>query len=216
MSDKLEVITPGNLPVEKKPDVVQTGNENVGIVNYGSIQLQVNQRFAAMPQLGGNMYVPSHINRDYYNIFVVGDEAFDKPYFKMLRSRSLCECMSDETKSRFTGMTPENKQEILTMPSLFMAENNRYGNADDDQKVIYGFVSDYKIYENDVKVYWCGYKLDIPQVRLNEMLEDLQLIGNNQFNEMNRTHWAIKRCDLIGELQEAGIAVPIFTYGGAE
>ena len=54
-------------------------------------------------------------------------------------------------------------------------------------------MSDYKIYENDVKVFWCGYRLDIPQIRLNELLEELQLIGDNRFNEMNRTHWAIKR-----------------------
>ena len=120
-------------------------------------------------------------------------------------------CMSEKTKEKFSGMTKADKKQIIMIQSLFMAENHQYGNADDGQKVIYGFVSDYKIYENDMKVYWCGYRLDNPQIRLNELLEELQLIGDNRFNEMNRTHWAIKRCNLIQELQEAGIEIPIFT-----
>jgi hypothetical protein len=215
MSDKLEVISATNLPDSRKPDVTQTGNENVAIANYGTVQMQVNQQFSGMPQLGGQFYVPPRINREYYNIFVIANEEYDRPYFKIERTRALSECMSEETKEKFSGMTKEDKQQIVTMPSLFMAENHQYGNADDDQKVIYGFVSDYKIYENDVKIYWCGYKLDIPQIRLNELLEELQLYGDNRFNEMNRTHWAIKRCDLIQELQEAGIEIPVFTYGTA-
>lgn len=157
--------------------------------------------------------MPPRINREYYNIFVIGTEEYGRPYFKVPRDRALSVCMSEKTKEKFSGMTKEDKQQIIMMPSLFMAENHQYGNADDGQKVIYGFVSDYKIYENDVKVYWCGYRLDIPQIRLNELLEELQLIGDNRFNEMNRTHWAIKRCDLIQELQEAGIEIPVFTYG---
>ena len=118
--------------------------------------------------------------------------------------------MSDETKQRFDALTPEMIEEIKTLPSLFLAENRPYGKADDDQRVIYGFVSDLKIYENDVKIYFCGYKTDIVQQRLNELLDELGLIGNNAFNELNRTHWSIKRVDLIQELYEANLPVPVF------
>jgi len=144
---------------------------------------------------------------------VIGGEEFDKPYFKVPRDRALTHLMSEETMARFAPMTQENKDEIKTMPSLFMAENRNYGKADDDQMVIYGFVSDLKIYDNDVKIYYCGYKIDIPQQRLNECLEELGLVGDNRFNELNRTHWSIKRCDLIQELLEAGVQVPVFNMG---
>jgi hypothetical protein len=40
------------------------------------------------------------------------------------------------------------------------------------------------------------------------VLEELQLVGNDKFNELNRTHWSIKRCDLIQELLEAGVQIP--------
>lgn len=215
MNDKLKEITPTNSPVGNEPGIEQTGNKNIAISNYGTVQLQVNQQYSIIPQFGGGLYVPKCINREYYNIFVLEAETFDRPYFEIPRKRSLCECMSEETKEKFSGMTDEDKRQITEMPSLFMAENSQYGNADINQRVIYGFVTDYKIFENDVKIYWSGYKLDISQVRLNEMLEDLQLIGDNRFNEMNRTHWAIKRCDLIEKLREAEIAVPIFTHSGS-
>lgn len=57
------------------------------------------------------------------------------------------------------------------------------------------------------------YKIDIPQQRLNECLEELGLVGDNRFNELNRTHWSIKRCDLIQELLEAGVQIPVFNMG---
>ena len=213
MNDEIRTIQAGLPASGQQPRIVQTGDGNAVIPNYGTINMTVNQQVANMPFFGGRFYVPVHMDREYYNIFVIGCEEFDRPYFKVPRDRALSEMMSDETKALFTPVSMENKARIMTLPSLFMAENNRYGDATDDQKVIYGFVSDMKLYENDVKIYYCGYKLDIPQRRLNELLEELELCGNRNFNEMNRTHWSIKRCDLIEELLEAGIQVPVFRVG---
>ena len=213
MSNEVKVISATWLPAVGQPQVVQNGNENVTIPNYGTVNLTVQQQFTSMPAFGGSFYVPVRVNRKYYNIFVIGAEEFGKPYFKVPRDRALTHLMSEETMARFSPMTAENKEEIKTMPSLFMAENSNYGKADDDQMVIYGFVSDLKIYDTDVKVYYCGYKIDIPQQRLNECLEELGLVGDNRFNELNRTHWSIKRCDLIQELLEAGVQIPVFNMG---
>lgn len=215
MSNKIKVISSADLPTTGQTQIVQHGNDSVAIPNYGTINMTIQQQYAAMPFFGGNFYVPVKVNREYYNIFVIGEEKFDRPYFKVPRDRALTQLMSNETIERFASLTQENKDEIKTMPSLFMAENRKYGNADDNQMVIYGFVSDFKIYEKDVKIYYYGYKIDIPQQRLNELLEELQLVGNNKFNEMNRTHWSIKRCDLIEELLEAGVQIPVFTIGNS-
>ena len=213
MSNEVKVISATGLPATGRTQIVQHGNDSIAIPNYGTINMTIQQQFAAMPAFGGNFYVPVRVNREYYNIFVIGGEEFDKPYFKVPRDRALTHLMPEETMARFAPMTQENKDEIKTMPSLFMAENRNYGKADDDQMVIYGFVSDLKIYDNDVKIYYCGYKIDIPQQRLNECLEELGLVGDNRFNELNRTHWSIKRCDLIQELLEAGVQVPVFNMG---
>ena len=100
MSDKLEVISASNLPDNRKPDVTHTDNENVAIANYGTVQMQVNQQFCGMPQLGGQFYVPPRINREYYNIFVIGTEEYGRPYFKVPRDRALSVCMSEKTKEK--------------------------------------------------------------------------------------------------------------------
>ena len=209
MDNKLQTVQANPLSPQGQGQYQQTGNDNVMIPNYGTVNINV-QAAPMVPPFIGTFYVPLTVNREYYTLFVIGIEEFDRPYFKVPRSRSLCEYMSDETKQRFDALTPEMIEEIKTLPSLFLAENRPYGKADDDQRVIYGFVSDLKIYENDVKIYFCGYKTDIVQQRLNELLDELGLTGNNAFNELNRTHWAIKRVDLIQELYEANLPVPVF------
>ena len=207
--NKLQTVQPSVPSAPGQDRYVQAGNDNVLIPNYGTVNINV-QAQPMMPPLNGTFYVPLRVNREYYNLFVIGIEEFDKPYFKVPRERVLNQCMTDETKRRFEVLTPETIEEIKTLPSLFLAENRPYGRADDDQRVIYGFVSDVKIYDNDVKIYFCGYKSDIVQQRLNEMLDELGLIGDQHFNELNRTHWAIKRVDLIQELYEANLPVPVF------
>ena len=209
MDNKIQTISVNPLSPQGQDQYQQTGNDNVMIPNYGTVNINV-QSQSMVPPINGTFYVPLKVNREYYNLFVLGTEEFDKPYFKMRRDRSLCECMSDETKKKFEVLSQEVIEEIKTLPSLFLAENRPYGKADDDQRVIYGFVSDVKVYDNDVKIYYCGYKSDIVQQRLNELLDELGLYGNSSFNELNRTHWAIKRVDLIQELYEANLPVPVF------
>jgi len=207
--NKLKTVQPSVPSVPGQEQFVQTGNDNVLIPNYGTVNINV-QAAPTLPPINGTFYVPLKVNREYYNLFVLCGEEFDKPYIKIRKDRCLCECMTNETKAKFDALTPEMIEEIKTLPSLFLAENRPYGRADDDQRVIYGFVSDIKIYDNDVKIYFCGYKSDIVQQRLNELLDELGLYGNQHFNELNRTHWAIKRVDLIQELYEAGLPVPVF------
>ena len=228
MEDKLQKVPSGLPATPQQAQFRQDGNDNVMVPNYGTVNITVQQMPNViqptsqpqmmpyqMPMMPGGFYVPSTIDREYYNIFVLGIEEFDKPYIKMPRDRSLNQYMSKETMNLFDALTPEMLARIKTMPSLFMAESRHYGRPDDDQRVIYGFVSDIKVYDNDVKIYFCGYKNDIPQNAINGLLDELGLIGNTSFNELNRTHWSIKRVDLIQELYEASIQVPVFSMQSA-
>lgn len=228
MEDKLQKMPSGIPATPQQAQFRQDGNENVMVPNYGTVNITVQQMPTVlnpapqpqmvpyqMPMMPGGFYVPSTIDREYYNIFVLGIEEFDKAYIKMPRDRSLNQYMAKETMALFDGLTPEMIARIKTMPSLFMAESRQYGHPDDDQRVIYGFVSDIKIYDNDAKIYFCGYKNDIPQSAINVLLDELGLVGNAKYNELNRTHWSIKRVDLIQELYEANIQVPVFNMQSA-
>lgn len=208
MDNKIQVTQNNPLSPQGQDQYQQTGNDNLMISNYGTVEINVQQGWVP-PTPDGTIYIPSTINREYYNLFVVGSEEFDRPYFKIMRKRALYGYMTDETKKKYDALTPEMIDEIKTLPSLFMAENNEYGKATDDQRVIYGFVSDVKIYDEDVKIYYCSYAT-IEQQLLNGLLEELGLRGTSAFNELNHTHWAIKRVDLIQELLEANIQIPVF------
>lgn len=209
MNEKLQ-ITPSPNTSAVQPTYVQHGDDNVFISNNGTVNLTVNQQMPVPSNFSGNFYVPVTIDREYYNLFVLGVEEFDRPYFKIDRERALKEYMSEETKQIFSTPSDEAIARIKTLPSLFMAENRQYGKADDNQFAIYGFVSDMKIYETEMKIYYCGYRKDIPQQRINDIHEELEIPANKGYSELNRTHWAIKRVDLIQELLEAGIQIPVF------
>ncbi len=230
MDDKLQTVPTGVPAVPQQGQFTQTGNDNMMVPNYGTVNMNITLQqmpqvvqpvmFSQMvqyqmPMITGVFYVPPTVDREYYNLFVLGIEEFDKPYIKVPRERVLNQCMTKETMAMFDALTPEMIARIKTLPSLFLAENRQYGHPDDDQRVIYGFVSDVKIYDNDVKIYFCGYKNDIPQKVINDLLEELGISGNSSFNELNRTHWSIKRSDLIQELLEAKIQVPVFNMQSA-
>lgn len=48
--------------------ISQTGANSNVIPNYGTINMTIQQQFAAMPSFGGNFYVPVRVSREYYNI----------------------------------------------------------------------------------------------------------------------------------------------------
>lgn len=230
MDDKPQTVPTGVPAVPQQGQFTQTGNDNMMVPNYGTVNMNITLQQMPqvvqpgmfpqmmqyqMPMMPGGFYVPLIVDREYYNLFVLGIEEYDKPYFKVPRDRALNQYMTKETMAMFDSLTPEMIARIKTFPSLFLAENRQYGRPDDDQCVIYGFVSDVKIYDNDVKIYFCGYKNDIPQRVINDLLEELGLSGNGNFNELNRTHWSIKRADLIQELYEAQVPVPVFNMQSA-
>lgn len=228
MEDKTQIImTSSDLPDPQNVGQAyqQSGDNNIMAPNYGTMNINVEQASFTVPQQQGGypqgmpfggmpyqIYVPPRVDREYYNLFVLGTEEFDKGYFKIPRTRALCEYMTEETKQLFSVMTVPVMERIKTLPSLFMQENQQYGAAGVDQQAIYGFVSDIKIYDDSIKIYFTGYRVDIPQQRLNELNEELAISAHKAYSELNRTHWAIKRVDLITELSEAGIQVPQLQY----
>lgn len=65
---------------------------------------------------------------------------------------------------------------------------------------------DIKVQDNGVKIYFRPLNF-IPQQRLNDLAFELGIRGTTAFNELNRTHWLIKRINLIEVLKDAGISV---------
>ena len=146
------------------------------------------------------------MNTNYYNLFVIGAETYSDGHFIVPKDRALTESMAAETKSLFSSLSDEAIAQIKTFPSLFASENRGYGKTDEDHQACYGLVMDVRIQDNGIKIHFQPLS-PIPQQRLNEMAFQLGIQGMPTFNELNRTHWAIKRVNLIEELRSAGISV---------
>lgn len=208
MSNNLQLTPSKNLLAETRSAVfTQTGDKNTQIAHANSVNQVFNIFIPGMTHpTGSTISTGVSLNQDCYNLFVIGEEDFQGGHFIVPKDRALTESMSDEAKKQFSALSVDAISQIRTFPSLFASENYQYGRTDDTHMAYFGLVTDVKIQDNGIKVYF--YKLSaIPQQRLNEIAFELAFGKAASFNELNRTHWAIKRVNLIEELRAAGISV---------
>jgi serine/threonine protein kinase len=165
---------------------------------------QIKEMISAVTPLAGVLreeatpYVDFH-NREYFNLFVFGDEstyAGTKFIFpnEERHNRVLNEYIADAVREKFGDLSDSAIQQIKTFPCLFLNESN--GEA--EQEAYYGFITELAVRDNGINVYF--QKAAVIRQR------DLRAIADNlaikEF-EFTRTHWTIKRIDLIEELSEA-------------
>ena len=144
------------------------------------------------------------LNNQYYNLIVTGEIEFENIQpITMPMDRALTEYM-DELKSEFLPLSPRVQEKILTFPTIFANENMYYGRANENQVFGLGYIHRIKVRHDAVRIYpqiiCC-----LPQQKLNEACFELDMGGNSSFNELNRTHWSIKKIDLLAELRELGL-----------
>ena len=144
------------------------------------------------------------LNNQYYNLIVTGEIEFENIQpITMPMDRALTEYM-DELKSEFLPLSPRVEERILTFPTIFANENMYYGRAHENQVFGLGYIHRIKVRHDAVRIYpqiiCC-----LPQQKLNEACFELDMGGDSSFNELNRTHWSIKKIDLLAELRELGL-----------
>ena len=196
MSNALDVVSSRRANVI--PTIItQVGNKNTQVANANNVNIII-QSAPANAQ--------ADLNKEYYNLFVVGDESFRDGHFIVPKERALTVYMSPEAKAQFSSLSIDAISQIMRLPSLFANENHRYGRTDDSHQAYFGLVTGIKPQDNGIKIYFRSFTA-IPQQRLNELAFELAIQGSKSFNELNRTHWAIKRINLIEELKKAGVSV---------
>lgn len=146
-----------------------------------------------------------HLNTDYYNLFVIGTETFDSGHFLVPKDRVLTESIAPEIAEQFAGLSDEAIAQIKTFPSLFTSENHFNGWTDDEHNARLGVVTNVKVQENGVKIYFSTISF-VPQQRLNELAFNLAF-GRVSGYALNRTYWTIKKINLLEELSDAGFQV---------
>lgn len=206
MNNKLQTLPLDNLPANATV-FAQTGERSVQVAQANNINNVVNLIIPMMtPGAGGLVNTNVALNMDYYNLFVIGDETFCDGHFTVPKDRALTESMSPEVKAQFSTLNEDAISQIKTFPSLFASENHSYGKTDDAHQACFGIVTDVKIQDNGIKIHFRPLWA-VPQQKLNEIAFNIALQRASSFNELNRTHWAIKKVNLIEELKAAGISV---------
>lgn len=205
----MQKLTSDHLPT-KPTTVNQYGEKSVHVGHADNINQTLNVNVTYLvPQSGKrHLQVTKTLNRDYYNLFVIGGEEFCNDHFLVPKDRALAKgTIADDLFEKFSTLTPEAIEEIKSYPALFANENTDYwGKTDQDQQTIYGIIIDIKVQDNGIKIRYQPLNY-IYQQTINNIAFDLGIRNNTAITELNRTRWTIKRIDLIEALTDAGISV---------
>ncbi len=208
MDKELQVV-PQQLPRQAQPTPVsltQTGNDNTQIAYVARYEQNVaifpSAQQTAMPVIGQGVT----FNYDCFNFFVLGGEQYEGAYFIVPKDRALTESTSQEMKDLCASLSPEAIAIIKTFPAIFCSENRHYSKTDPDHMAFYGYVTDIKVQDNGIKVYFTKLN-QLPQQVLIDLSYELSIAGAKSYTELSRTHWAIKRINLVEVLENAGYRV---------
>ena len=208
MNNDLQIAKQGGLTVSSTPaTLTQYGDCGVQIAQVANLTHNVTYVIAGAPVgIHGQQNTSVTINTDCYNLFVMGGEEFDRDHFLVPKDRALTESTSQEMKDKYAHLDDAAIEELKKFPAIFASENEMYGRTTAEHRAIYGLIRDIKVQDNGIKVSF--YPLSyIPQQRLNELCFELGISKASGYNEFNRTHWALKRINLIEALTDAGISV---------
>lgn len=207
MNYEVEKIPTNNLTIPTTV-VHQNGSRNMHVDHVDKVNYTYNIIMAPPTKTGGNvsLYSKITISRDYYNLFVIADEDFSLGHFTVPKDRSLTSYTNDCIKVKYASLDNDAIEKIKTFPSIFASENHEYGSTDENHFAIYGLVTNIRIQETGIKIYFHPLNY-ISQQHLNILAPNLGIRAKSRYNELNHTHWTIKQVDLIEELTDAGISL---------
>ena len=209
MKNELQQV-PSSIVSANPTTINQYGEKNLHVDHAENVNHTVNLNVTYMIRSLGQkpVQVTQTLNRDYYNLFVIGGEEFYNDHFLVPKDRALIQgTLADDLFGRLSALTSDAIKEIKTFPALFASENTNYwGKTDTQQQTIYGLVTDIKLQGNGIKIYFQPFTY-IDQQTINNIAFELGIGNRTAITELNRTHWTIKRINLIEALTDAGISV---------
>lgn len=213
MENKLQPSQPGTLQTQTPNTTFNlSGDNNTVVAHTDTVNntysvMMMNNRVPPIPG-SSNTAQTVTLNTDFYNLLVVGNDELNSQYCHCLvrKDRAITESTSKELKATFAALSDEAISVLKTYPTIIATKNHLYGRTDADHYAAYGLITDVKIQDNGIKVYYQILNW-IPQQKINELRFELGIEGSSTLNELNRMHWAIKKINVVQVLREAGIAI---------
>lgn len=127
---------------------------------------------------------------EYYNLFILNGEKYENKSF-ILRNERIFEYTTTAIKNKFSSFTHEDIDEIISLPTLFLPEYNKY-----DQNIKKGFLGRLvdidKTDGNGISRFYFQKEKVIDLESLVTFKSELMI----EEWELSRTHWAIKRANI--------------------
>ena len=158
------------------------------------------------------IYPPSSdcgTNPDYYNLIVIPQHErlqLGLGIISINKNRTFTESIDPILKNEFFCLSKESLEKIKTFPAIFATENKYQGYTDEAHMAYYGLITNIHLKSETIEISYIIYNV-IPQQKLNEMVDELDIKKANEHNEFNRTHWTIKRKNIISALRKAGFKI---------
>ena len=107
----------------------------------------------------------------------------------------------NDLRERYATLEDDAPKKLKTFPALFAHEDDDFAHASFSQEFAIGAILDISQTSLGIKITpWIGNHFS--QQDLDDLLKEFHLAGHVRFNELNRTHWSLKRGNLIETIRE--------------
>lgn len=137
-----------------------------------------------------------------YNLFVITDEQFRGKYFVVPKDKAISESTPPDLME-LADLTPNKIAIVKKFPAIFANQNHSFAKTDDTHRAFFGIIRDVKIKEEGIWIYFHKMR-KVKQQVFNEHTADFGIEGTEFKNELDCTHWSIKRVNVMEALEKAG------------
>ena len=137
-----------------------------------------------------------------YNLFVITDEQFRGKYFVVPKNKAISESTPADLME-LADLTPDKIAIVKKYPAIFANQNHSFAKTDDSHRAFFGIIRDIQIKEEGIWIYFHKMR-KVKQQVFNEHAADFGIEGTEFKNELDCTHWSIKRVNVLETLEKVG------------
>ena len=209
--DELQPVSP-MLPSQEQPQQVSVQMEQSGGEGkqFGYVQKYESTKNTTVLMIPGNEAdddddtPDEEIEVDFscYNLFVITDEQFRGKYFVVPKNKAISESTPADLME-LADLTPDKIAIVKKYPAIFANQNHSFAKTDDSHRAFFGIIRDIQIKEEGIWIYFHKMR-KVKQQVFNEHATDFGIEGTEFKNELDCTHWSIKRVNVLETLEKAG------------
>ena len=202
-------------PTELQPVGGSANIERIDTFNAHIDTVQNNYWFGnnGMPQSNGmpGGCMPPRMNLDYYNLFVIGSEAFSLDGTFQIQKELALQDTEGSIFAELTSLGTAELEKIRSYPTIVATPNRCYGKAEVFHIASYGFINAIRV--NDTTIQFGFTKMhEVPQQLLIDRAACFGIGKASSFCELDRIHWAVKRLNVVDALRNNEIQIMVFSY----